>query len=101
MATLATAGSRTAVGVLARLWWRRDAIVQRLAMWLLLAVFLLPIVWAVSASFKTRIELYQALPSLLPLRPTLANYGFAVERMPAFGQQFQNSLIVAVGATLL
>src|SRR4051794_1750632 len=101
MATLATASSRTRARALERLWWRRDALIQRLAMWALMAIFLLPIIWAVSSSFKTRIELYQALPSLLPMHPTLANYGFAFERMPFFIQQFQNSLVVAIGATLL
>src|SRR3954451_593900 len=101
MATLAAAGRRAPAGVLERIWWKRTAVVQRLAMWLVMAIFLLPIVWAVSASFKTRIELYQALPSLLPMHPTLANYGFAIERMTTFVQQFQNSLIVAIGATLL
>src|SRR6478609_1331403 len=101
MVTVVTAGRRSTAGTLERLWWRRGAVLQRLAMWLVMAIFLLPIVWAVSASFKTRIELYQALPSLLPMHPTLSNYGFAIERMPTFAQQFQNSLIVAIGATLL
>jgi multiple sugar transport system permease protein len=101
MATLATASSRTRASALERLWWRRDALIQRLAMWALMAIFLLPIIWAVSSSFKTRIELYQALPSLLPMHPTLANYAFALERMPTFIQQFQNSMLVAIGATLL
>jgi multiple sugar transport system permease protein len=101
MATLATAGSRAQFRSLERLWWRRGALFQRLAMWALVALFLLPIIWAVSSSFKTRIELYQALPSLFPMNPTLANYQFAFQRMPAFIQQFQNSLIVATGATVL
>jgi multiple sugar transport system permease protein len=101
MATLATVGHRSRAGVLERLWWRRSALIQRLAVWALMALFLLPIVWAVSASLKTRVELYQALPSLLPMRPTLANYAFAIERMPTFVQQFQNSLLVAIGATIL
>jgi multiple sugar transport system permease protein len=101
MATLATAGSRAQFRTLERLWWRRGALFQRLAMWALVALFLLPIIWAVSSSFKTRIELYQALPSLFPMNPTLANYQFAFQRMPAFIQQFQNSLIVATGATVL
>ena len=101
MATLATAGSRAQFRTLERLWWRRGALFQRLAMWALVALFLLPIIWAVSSSFKTRIELYQALPSLFPMNPTLANYQFAFQRMPAFIQQFQNSLIVAIGATVL
>ena len=89
MATLATVDRRSRVGTLERLWWRRSAIVQRLAVWALMLLFLLPIVWAISASLKTRVELYQALPSLLPMSPTLANYLFAFERMPAFIQQFQ------------
>src|SRR6266511_1483808 len=101
MATLATAGRRTSAGTLERLWGRRDAAIQRLAVWALMAVFLLPVIWAVSSALKTRIELYQALPALLPARQTLANYWFAIERMPAFIQQFQNSLMVAIGATLL
>src|SRR4051812_1764330 len=101
MATVATADRRPVPGVVERLWWRRGVVLQRLAMWLVMAIFLLPIVWAVSASFKTRIELYQALPSLLPMHPTLANYGFAIDRMPTFAQQFQNSLLVGIGATLL
>src|SRR3954469_2800793 len=101
MATLATAGSRPRARTLERLWWRRGAVAQRLAMWALVANFLLPIVWAGSSSFKTRFELYQPLPTLFPMNPTLANYTFAFQRMPAFIQQFQNSIIVAVGATLL
>lgn len=101
MAMLATAGRQAPARTLMRLWWRRGALVQRVAVWALMLVFLLPVVWAVSSSFKTRQELYQALPALLPMRPTLANYVFAIDRMPAFVQQFQNSLTVAIGATLL
>src|SRR5262245_32640626 len=101
MATLATVGLRSRARTVERLWSRRGALLQRLAVWALMLLFLLPIVWAVSASLKTRVELYQALPSLLPMRPTLANYAFAIERMPAFIQQFQNSLFVAIGATIL
>src|SRR5436190_525751 len=101
MATFATAGRPAPAGTVERPWGRRGDLVQRLAVWALMALFLLPVVWAVSSSFKTRQELYQALPALLPLHPTLANYLFAIERMPAFIQQFQNSLIVAIGATLL
>ncbi len=101
MATLATVGNRSRVGNMERLWSRRGVIVQRLAVWALMLLFLLPIIWAVSASLKTRAELYQALPGLLPMQPTLANYAFAIERMPAFLQQFQNSMVVAIGATIL
>src|SRR3954454_7356013 len=101
MATLATSARRVRIGALQRFGWRRDEIVPRLAMWVLVAMFLLPIVWAVSSSLKTRLELYQALPSLLPYHPTLANYEFAFQRMPAFIQQFGNSLIVSLGAVIV
>ena len=103
MATLATSPvpSRARVSPLTRLWQRRDAVFQRLAMWLMVAIFVLPIVWAVSSSFKTRIELYSTLPSLFPMDPTLANYQFAFQRMPAFFQQFTNSMLVSLGAVIL
>ena len=84
-----------------RLWRRRDRLIGRLATWLFIAIFLLPIVWAVSSSLKTRIELYSDLPSLLPMHPTLANYEFNFRRMPAFFLQFRNSMIVAMGAVVL
>ena len=73
----------------------------RIATWLVLAIFLLPIVWALSSSFKTRLELYSELPSLIPMHPTLANYEFNFRRMPAFFLQFRNSIVVAVGAVAL
>jgi len=41
---------------------------------------LLPVVWAISASLKDRYELYQATPTLLVRRPTLANYQFIFTR---------------------
>jgi multiple sugar transport system permease protein len=101
MATLARGPVSVRPTAIQRLGLRRDTILPRLGMWVLVAVFLLPVVWAVSSSFKTRIELYQALPSLIPMNPTLANYTFAFQRMPAFIQQFSNSLIVSMGAVLV
>lgn len=102
MATLATpAPARVRGTVLTRLWYRREDVLLRLGMWLLVLVFILPIIWAVSSSFKTRIELYSTLPSLVPTNPTLANYQFAFQRMPAFVQQFGNSIVVSIGAVIL
>jgi ABC-type glycerol-3-phosphate transport system permease component len=83
------------------LWGKRNQIVLRLVLWLLLLAFLLPFVWAVSASLKTRQELYVELPSLITLNPTLANYGYILRRMPDFLVYFRNSMIVTVGAVLL
>jgi multiple sugar transport system permease protein len=104
MATLATraTGARPRLPtLLGRLWLRREIVLQRLVMWILVAIFILPVVWAISSSFKTRIELYSTLPSLLPMNPTLANYQFNFQRMPAFFQQFWNSMIVSTGAVIV
>lgn len=101
MVTAARSGRSARPGLGARLWRGRGRLLGRLATWLFIAVFLLPIVWAVSASIKTRIELYSELPSLLPMHPTLANYRFNFQRMPEFFLQFRNSLLVAVGAVAI
>jgi ABC-type glycerol-3-phosphate transport system permease component len=88
-------------GFLARLWLRRHRWLTRLTLWLFLAIFLLPFVWSVSASLKTRQELYVARPSLITTNPTIANYTYVLRRMPAFVTQFTNSTIVTVGSVLL
>lgn len=87
--------------LLRRLWAKRNGLILRLVLWLFLLAFLLPFVWTVSASLKTRQELYVELPSLLTLNPTLANYGYVWRRMPAFFLQFRNSFLVTSGAVLL
>ena len=79
----------------------RGKIVVRLALWLILAYFMLPIVWSISSSLKTRAELYQATPALITLNPTLANYEFALRKLTGFGTFYRNSLIVTLGATAL
>jgi multiple sugar transport system permease protein len=89
------------VGLLTRLWQQRQRWLLRLLLWLVLAIFLLPFVWAVSASLKTRQELYVELPSLITTNPTLANYAYVLRRMPAFLTQFTNSTIVTMGSVVL
>ena len=84
-----------------RLWAKRNGFLLRLALWLFLLAFLLPFIWTVSASLKTRQELYVELPSLITLNPTLANYNYVWRRMPAFFLQFRNSFLVTSGAVLL
>lgn len=96
--SLQTAGSRN---VLTKLWERRRGIFLRVVLWSFLALFLLPFIWALSASLKTRQELYVALPSLITWEPTLANYVYVLRRMPAFVTQFTNSTIVTTGAVIL
>jgi ABC-type glycerol-3-phosphate transport system permease component len=96
----AHAGARAAplVGWVVR---NRGRIVVRLALWLLLAYFLLPIVWTLSSSVRTREDLYQSAPSLITLHPTIANYTFAVRKLTGFGTFYKNSLIVTLGAVAL
>lgn len=93
--------ARVAHHPLARLWRKRNQWLLRLCLWILLLMFLLPFVWAVSASLKTRQELYVEMPSLLTLNPTLANYGYVLRRMPAFIIQFRNSALVTAGSVVL
>lgn len=76
----------------------RNHLVVRVILWLLLLYFLLPIVWTVSSSFKNRQELFQGTPSLITLRPTLANYQHALARFRDFDTYYRNSLIVTLGA---
>jgi multiple sugar transport system permease protein len=87
--------------VLNRIWNHRGQWLMRLVLWLFLLVFLLPFVWAVSASLKTRQELYVELPSLITTNPTIANYIYVLQRMPTFLTQFANSALVTTGAVLL
>lgn len=100
-ATASMAGERVTTHPLTRLWYRRNQLLLRIVLWIFLLAFLLPFVWAISASLKTRQELYVEMPSLITLNPTLANYTYVLRRMPAFLTYFRNSAIVTAGAVLL
>ncbi|CAN5582538.1 N/A [soil metagenome] len=63
-------------------------------------VMVAPIVWAGLSSMKTRNELAERTPSLLPDRLSLSNYTDALDRFD-FVRYFTNSVIVTVAATLL
>jgi ABC-type glycerol-3-phosphate transport system permease component len=96
-----TTKPRSTPTVIARLWAKRNGLLVRLVLWLFLLAFLLPFIWTVSASLKTRQELYVAMPSLITLEPTLANYSYVWRRMPAFFLQFRHSFLVTTGAVVL
>ena len=70
-------------------------------LWLVLFVFLLPIIWSISASFKGKEELFAPLPSLLPMKPTLSNYTYVVARIGDFPGYFLNSVIVTLASVTL
>src|ERR671927_1807335 len=66
-------------------------VAARLGLWLLLAFFLLPILWVITSSFKDRAELYQTAPHLLVYQPTLENYTYALRKLPNFPLYYRNS----------
>lgn len=67
---------------------------------LLALVFLIPVVWVVISSFKPADELFVFPPTLLPQRPTTANYSAALTT-GNFGLYAWNSVFVATMSTLL
>src|SRR5579884_12334 len=79
----------------------RSRIAVRIVLWLMLLYFLFPILWALSASLKTRQELYTGTPSLIPLHPTIENYTFAIKKLTGFGLMYRNSVIVTLGSVAL
>jgi multiple sugar transport system permease protein len=84
-------------------WFSRNRarIVVRLLLWLILLYFLFPILWTLSASLKTRAELYQGAPTLIPLNMTTGNYTYALRKLTGFALYYRNSLIVTLGAVVL
>jgi ABC-type glycerol-3-phosphate transport system permease component len=74
-----------------------------IALLIVVAICLLPIVWAVSASLKDRNELYMATPTLLPRNPTFANYlwMFSQSDMSRLPLNMWNSIKVTMGAVVI
>ncbi len=73
------------------------------ALLIISALCLLPVIWTISASFKDRFELYQAVPALIPKHPTLANYQWIMQqsdigRLPL---NLFNSLKISIGAVII
>jgi ABC-type glycerol-3-phosphate transport system permease component len=66
-------------------------------------VCLVPVIWTVSSSLKTREELYTATPSLIPKNPTLMNYTWMLTRedMSRLPLNMWNSLKVTLGAVII
>lgn len=62
-------------------------------------LIILPLVWMLSASFKTTTEIYRFPPTLIPDNFTLANYERLTTEWP-FWNWYVNSLVVAVIVTL-
>ena len=63
-------------------------------------ICLVPVIWTLSSSLKTREELYAIPPTLLPQNPTLLNYTWMLTRedMSRLPLNLWNSLKVTMGA---
>ncbi len=66
----------------------------------LLVVFALPLLWALSASFKSRADIFGYPPSLLPNPAVLDNYRGLLRAQP-FWSWFTTSTVVAVISTVV
>ncbi|WP_088106133.1 carbohydrate ABC transporter permease [Halalkalibacter urbisdiaboli] len=81
----------------------RKAVSNRLY-WIPLLILVLwtmiPLIWALSASFKTPVEVYKTPPSLIPESFNLTNY-IRVFEYPNFWQYLFNSTFLAIASTVL
>lgn len=68
---------------------------------LIVAVFLFPVFWMVSTSFKSPADIFATPPDLLPAPPTTAAYREAVFGNPIVLRAMGSSLVVSLGTTLL
>ena len=79
---------------------KAPAIAINIALAVLALFTLFPLAWMVSASLMVPGEASSFPPPLLPREPTLANYRELFANA-GIGRQIMNSLIVAIGATIL
>lgn len=82
---------------------RPSNLAVNLALLVIAAACLLPIIWTISASLKDRNELYLATPALLPRNPTFANYiwMFSQSDMSRLPLNMWNSVKVTLGAVII
>jgi multiple sugar transport system permease protein len=62
-------------------------------------IVILPLIWVVLTSLKTRVQAY-SIPPVWVFTPTLENYAALMQQYP-FARYFLNSAMVALSATLL
>jgi multiple sugar transport system permease protein len=67
--------------------------------YLVIFLFLAPILWLVSTAFKTRTDAF-AIPPIWFFRPTLANFEEVIRRTD-FLSQYRNSIVVAAATTVI
>ncbi|MEI8192163.1 MAG: carbohydrate ABC transporter permease, partial [candidate division NC10 bacterium] len=94
MAVLSSAAKRT---------FRPSSLFIYIALTLICVICLVPVIWTVSSSLKTREELYTVTPTLIPRNPTLLNYTWMLTRedMSRLPLNMWNSLKVTLGAVII
>jgi ABC-type glycerol-3-phosphate transport system permease component len=75
--------------------WRPERLAAYVALYVLGALFLMPFLWALSASFKTNAAIYEFPPSLLPRPFHPGNYSQALSVLP-FAQFAVNSTLITL-----
>lgn len=81
--------------------WRRQGYGFTLVGVLIVAVFLFPVFWMVSTSFKTPAGIFATPPQLLPAPPTGAAYRDAVFGDPVVLRAMLSSVVVSLGTMTL
>ena len=86
-----------------RRFFRARELVLFVGLAMMTLICILPVVWAVSSSFKGKDELYRAVPTLLPRRPTFENFRnvLATKGMQQMPRNLLNSLKITVFAVAL
>lgn len=79
---------------------RRYSLFKYLALFILAALFMFPVVWVVLSSFKPQQELFQVPQTLFPGRWTFDNYLFSFAQGD-FALNIRNSAVVSISSTLL
>ena len=78
----------------------RDRLLSAIAIVLLTALVLLPVVWALSTSFKNEVDAVEYPPRFLAAQATVSNY-VHVFSDPNFLRQLGNSVLYSLGSVLL
>jgi len=82
---------------------RPDVLLVNLSLIFICLICLLPVVWSISASLKGRDEVFNLTPSLIPHKPTLANYKWMLTRpdMSRLPLNMWNSFKVSMGSVII
>ena len=68
---------------------------------LLVVLYLFPVYWMVTASFKTQTDIRRVPPQLVPLHPDLSTWAERIFGDPRVLHYIANSFLVAIGTMLL